>query len=125
MKSVAILFIALTMLLKPLWPIADYIVNYDYIVNVLCENRDQPQLNCDGKCYLSKQLAKESEDRGKNPFEQRQNILDQVQPICIESLLDFKFAILFGTISKQRIKYSKSFFSSPHVLGLIQPPEVS
>ena len=72
MKSAVIIFVALTMLLKPLWPVADYIVNYDYIVNVLCENKDKPQLNCDGKCYLAKQLAKEIEDDGKNPFEQRQ-----------------------------------------------------
>jgi hypothetical protein len=30
----------------------------DYIAKNLCENRDKPQLNCCGKCYLRKQLKK-------------------------------------------------------------------
>lgn len=56
------------MLIKPLWPLAEYAVNYDYIVENLCENRDIPSLHCDGKCYLAKQLAKESEGSDKNPL---------------------------------------------------------
>lgn len=39
----------------------DYKVNYDYIVNFLCENQDKPEMHCDGKCYLSKAL-KSSQD---------------------------------------------------------------
>lgn len=69
-----VLVLVMTMLVKPLWPIGEYIVNFDYIVNVLCENKDRPDMNCDGKCYLSKQLAKESEKNQKNPFgEKRAN----------------------------------------------------
>lgn len=124
MKSVVILFVALTMLLKPLWPVADYIVNYDYIVNVLCENKDKPQLNCDGKCYLAKQFAKESEDNGNNPFEQRHIAVEQVHPISYQSLLDFECPELFCFSSKDIIGYSKILFSSPHILRLIQPPEM-
>lgn len=60
------------MLLKPLWPVAEYISNYDYIKNVLCENKDRPMLNCDGKCYLSKLLAEENEQNQKNPFSEKQ-----------------------------------------------------
>ncbi|MUH38262.1 hypothetical protein D9O36_20630 [Zobellia amurskyensis] len=64
-----LLILAVTMLLKPLWPLVNYAVNYDYIVTNLCENRDQPMLHCDGKCFLAKQLAQESEEKEKNPFE--------------------------------------------------------
>lgn len=60
--------LVLVMLLKPLWPLAEYALNYDYIVENLCENRDKPILNCNGKCFLAKQLAKESGDKEKNPF---------------------------------------------------------
>lgn len=95
MKSLVILFVAVTMLLKPLWPIADYIVNYDYIVNVLCENKDRPELQCDGKCYLSKMLAKEAKDDGNNPFEQRQTAVEQVQPLCFQSLQILSFQNYF------------------------------
>lgn len=57
------------MTLKPLWPLASYIINYDYIANVLCENKDVPEMKCNGKCYLSKMLARESEQNKENPFE--------------------------------------------------------
>ena len=43
-------------MVKPLMPIIDYYANYDYIATVLCENKDKPYLECNGKCYLQKQL---------------------------------------------------------------------
>ncbi|MBT9189925.1 hypothetical protein [Zobellia russellii] len=64
-----LLILAVSMLLKPLWPLINYAVNYDYIVTNLCENRNQPMLRCDGKCFLAKQLAQESEEKEKSPFE--------------------------------------------------------
>ncbi len=45
-------------MVRPLMPIMEYYANYDYIANVLCENRDKPYLECNGKCYLEKQLKK-------------------------------------------------------------------
>lgn len=49
------------MLLKPLLPVADYVINYDYITKVLCENKSRPEMKCNGKCQLMKELAKASE----------------------------------------------------------------
>lgn len=45
-------------MVRPLVPIIEYHANYDYIANVLCENRDKPYLECNGKCYLEKQIKK-------------------------------------------------------------------
>ncbi len=36
--------------------IAYYNINIEYIIQELCENKDKPQLNCKGKCYLKKKL---------------------------------------------------------------------
>ncbi len=80
MKQYIVLFVALLMLIKPLWPVAEYVMNYDYIVNVLCENKDKPQMHCDGKCFLSKQLAKESEKSDKNPFRENRS-MSEIQPM--------------------------------------------
>src|SRR6056297_976397 len=115
MKNLAILVITLIMLVKPLWPVMEYVVNYDYIANVLCENKDKPQLQCNGKCYLAKQLAKETEDDGNNPFEQRRISVEQVQPICFEALLGLDFPELLCFFTKEPIGYSKILFSSPHI----------
>src|SRR5690625_3481286 len=62
-----ILILSVLMLVKPVWPIVEYITKYDYIISVLCENKDQPELECNGKCYLSKQLAKENGNQEDNP----------------------------------------------------------
>ncbi len=46
-------------IVQPILPIVDYLVNYNYIVNELCENRDKPVLACNGKCYLEKQVKQQ------------------------------------------------------------------
>lgn len=43
-------------MVKPLIPIIEYHANYEYIATILCENKDRPYLECNGKCYLEKQL---------------------------------------------------------------------
>ena len=45
------------MFLKPIFPVLDYIINYDYIANELCENKAKPELKCNGKCHLVNELA--------------------------------------------------------------------
>ena len=71
MKCYFALILTLVILFKPLWPMVEYALNYDYIVENLCENKDKPMLNCDGKCYLSKMLAEASQGSSPqdNPFE--------------------------------------------------------
>ncbi len=46
-------------MLQPALPILEYLINYDLIVNELCENRDKPILACNGKCYLGDQIEKQ------------------------------------------------------------------
>lgn len=53
----------LLVLVQPMLPVLDYLINYDYIVNALCENKDKPILTCNGKCYLGDQVEKQL-DRG-------------------------------------------------------------
>lgn len=66
MKSLFTLFIIFTIALRPLMPLVDYAVNYNYINKNLCENRSKPQLLCNGKCYLKKEIAKTSTEQSKN-----------------------------------------------------------
>lgn len=35
-----------------------YWFNYAYYAEVLCENKDKPEMHCNGSCALSKELAK-------------------------------------------------------------------
>jgi hypothetical protein len=43
-------------MVKPMLPVLDYYINYDYIASQLCENRNKPILDCNGKCYVAKEI---------------------------------------------------------------------
>src|SRR5690606_41102997 len=43
-----IVILALFMLVKPIIPVVEYVVFYDYIKNELCVNKDKPELKCNG-----------------------------------------------------------------------------
>lgn len=124
MKSHVILFVALTMLVKPLWPVAEYIMNYDYIVNVLCQNKDKPQLQCDGKCYLAKQLAKENDSQSRNPFGEKQS-KTEVQPILyFQSLKAIALGAHFSQDTEDNFKLAPFFISKLLTSDISQPPEL-
>ncbi len=49
----------------------DFEIRRDYIVSNLCENRNRPMLNCNGKCYLAKKIAeakKQEEKQAERDF---------------------------------------------------------
>lgn len=54
--------------------IAYFHANRNYIARVLCQNRDKPQLNCNGQCYLAKQLKKQQDKHDKETTERVQNL---------------------------------------------------
>ncbi|MGH1518979.1 hypothetical protein [Chryseobacterium sp. JK1] len=58
MRLLISIFIIFTVAIRPVLPLVNYAVNYDYIVKNLCENRNVPQSTCKGKCYVEKELAK-------------------------------------------------------------------
>lgn len=80
------------MLTKPLWPVLDYAANYNYIVSELCENRDKPEMECNGKCYLIKELAKEASDNDNNPLNNKVSKTEIPQVIISENISEFQFA---------------------------------
>ncbi len=46
-------------IIQPAIPVLEYLLNYNYIATQLCENRDKPILECNGTCYLEKQVSKQ------------------------------------------------------------------
>lgn len=59
-----LLFIIVTLIVfRPVVPLADYLIDYEYISTVLCINKDKPEMKCNGKCYLMQELAKVAEEQ--------------------------------------------------------------
>ncbi len=47
--------------------LVNYMVQYNYYVNVLCENKDVPELQCNGKCHLAEELKEAENPSAESP----------------------------------------------------------
>jgi hypothetical protein len=74
-----LLFFAMQLPLMNQWgAVAYYRVNQDYIAKNLCVNRDKPMLNCNGQCYLAKQLKAAEEKEQKSNSERLEKMPEVV-----------------------------------------------
>lgn len=56
----SILFVIyLTYVLRIIFPVLDYVIQYKYITEELCIEKDNPDNDCHGSCYLSKEIERE------------------------------------------------------------------
>jgi hypothetical protein len=66
--------IAFLVIFRPAFPYLEYALNYDYIVNVLCVNKDKPEMQCNGKCHLKQALTEasnqETDSKKEKPVKQ-------------------------------------------------------
>jgi hypothetical protein len=76
----------------------DFEVRREYIINNLCENKNRPQMHCDGKCYLAKRIASlDEQEKRQAEKTYMSRLIDQVmdqrvhfsfnqQPVLVELL---------------------------------------
>jgi hypothetical protein len=55
-----VLIMYLMAMLKAVTPFISYTLNKAYIIKEYCINKAKPELKCDGKCYLKKQIEREN-----------------------------------------------------------------
>ncbi len=72
MNVVCSIFLTLFVVFRPLVPLVEYAVNYDYISEVLCINKNNSEIHCKGKCYLTKEIAK-TNDNSSSPLNKTKN----------------------------------------------------
>lgn len=100
--------------IRPLLPFLDYFVNYEYISEVLCINKNKPMSTCNGKCYLSQQLkeAQETEKQNKKiPIVEQERI-----PMIVDNSELPKFLVTDSNAQQQFEFYQfsvKDLFISP------------
>lgn len=116
-----IFIFALFMLLKPVLPVLEYVVVYDYISNVLCENKDKPKMNCNGKCHLMKELAKTSEQ--EKPISSNKKVASQEHEVLFfQELSSFKTSnLLIGFNAFDSNNYS-NLYSHLDCKSVFRPP---
>lgn len=99
--------------------IAYYRINKDYITRVLCENRDKPQLHCEGHCYLAKKLKAQEEKKDRQTSEQVQNI-PSLQ-LYASPFAHFEFAAPHDP-DYQQLTFSYRLASYQAPLSILVPP---
>ena len=82
------------LLLKTVFPVITYFIDYEHISKELCVNINKPQLNCNGKCYLAKELANASEDE-KPISDQKNQKLEFENLLFFQEIPDFKINIVY------------------------------
>lgn len=108
-----------------MWPVAEYLVNYEYIVNVLCENKDRPEMECNGKCYLSDELAKEAADGDKNPLRGKTQKTEIPQFVISYDIAEFIFASATEPKAEENIGYKTNLSSSLFTSKILHPPRIA
>lgn len=93
------------MLAKPIFPVIEYVVNYEYIAKVLCENKAKPQMHCNGKCHLMKELAKASDAENPKSSDKK----GSVQPTDVLFFEEIKSFKINTFISSNTQKINKSY----------------
>ena len=111
----------LLVLVQPVLPVLEYLINYDYIVNELCENRDKPILTCNGKCYLGDQVEKQL-DRGPDQQKPLPPQIDFEEFISLQA--DFQNEqVSFDAYSEVNHLKPTTLEDSLYARSLLRPPQ--
>lgn len=95
-----------------------YHINKAYITQQLCENRKDPTKNCNGHCYLSKQLKNAEEQEKKQSqgvLKEKEEIVIQVCELLLPDYPDNSNALVFPTVSFGQIL-------NGHLQSAVKPP---
>jgi hypothetical protein len=112
------------LLAKPVMPVLDYILNYNYIAKVLCVNKAKPQMHCNGKCHLMKELAKAAEKEKSSS--DKKNAAQQAEVLFLSATptLIFKSApVVFQ--KKNRVVAYSNLYMSTNLSAVFRPPVIA
>ena len=124
-KSFAIFFLCVysLVLLKPLFPFVDYAINKEYIAKNLCENRNKPKLNCNGKCHLMKQLKKADANAPTDGNATKGSSSQEENCFHVTSLFVFNADVIASQSANFYICTFKSKLPSNYLKDIFHPPQ--
>ena len=106
--------------LSGLFIYAEFKANQKLIAAKLCENRDKPQLNCNGKCYLMKKL-KDAEEK-----EKKQDQANQKKGGHDVSIITSPLVVVFAKVKLNKQKPAFLSFRLPKISSeILHPPPAS
>lgn len=120
----SVIIIVFLFVFRPVMPLVDYLVNYDYIAKVLCENKTKPELKCNGKCHLMKQLAKASEGEKSEQKDKKNTAKIEWEVPFLEVRQASLFSKLLTHFNPHSFSIYKNCYSFLSLNGEFHPPTV-
>ena len=105
-------------MVRPLMPIIEYQLNYDYITTILCENVDRPYLECNGKCYLIDRISETS----KQSQEQNSMPTINIDDYPVSPIIDFSMHLKTTSVSVQHNYINLCELSDMYTSYVLRPP---
>lgn len=99
MKNLALIF-ALFLLCKPMIPLLNYGLHYERYAQELCENKEDVERKCNGKCQLAKEMTEASDLDGLADSTKKDKQEQELVFYTLSEILDFDFSTF---ISSNRI----------------------
>lgn len=121
-QQVFLLFLCLLILLNPFsrtWVVVSYKLNESYISQNLCENKDKPQLKCNGKCHLKKQLAQSEQAEQKT----HQNSNEKAEVLYCSVVNNYNFQTQFSYLYQPiQLGQYAAIYSQDYIDSVFHPP---
>lgn len=118
-KALLFLLLTVTPLLLRFSIMTNYLVQYNYYAEVLCENQDKPEMECNGKCALMQELDK-AEDGNSDQAPSFPNLKTLEVPSVLPNDL-----VAFSTYQNLNISLFKPLFEELPIMAIQveeQPP---
>ena len=107
--------------LSSIGKLIDFKINQDFIAEVFCTNKKAPQLRCNGKCYLAKQLKKAAEQGEKQTPTSKQERLEVVYFLSKSAFYFLSFSTDY--LGKPTPVYENWFHDSSFIADVFHPPK--
>lgn len=98
--------------------VGDYFVRYDYYSTVLCENQEEPELQCNGKCHLALNQPDEQEQEAPLPE------LVEFEVQAVSNVLEVIPAVSTTYYKSDSFHFESKLHHTDFTLQLLRPPQI-
>ena len=123
MKSLGISVLVVSLMIQVMSAsliLFNYEVNTAYIIENFCVNINKPEMKCDGKCHLTKQIQTDSEQKSETPAALSELI---TFVLAVEDIETFQLNIGNSGANQCNTRYIQGNYSN-HLQAIFHPPQV-
>jgi hypothetical protein len=99
--------------------ISAFYLHQETLEKFYCENLLEPELDCNGKCYLRKSIEQKDQEQKLPLPEQTETNINLISPGFVNA------AVLLLLKNKTEISFHKAFFSVEVINKLFRPPNLA